>query len=148
MPKFHLEKLPEAVRQLVGSRFFVALSALSFVAFLSHAVFAPERFPPMAPLSPALWGLAPAPPPVSEFVELQPGIQQAAGEKAREALAAGIPYAPGAAQWLYTALANAAFGGDFGRTTRFLNYIALGAWSALLWWSIYLLARRGKEGLQ
>ena len=134
MLQTYIARVGPALQSLIGSRFFAAFSGLSFVAFLSHVVFFPTRFPPLAPLSPTLWGLAPAP---AALLELPPEAQS----QAREAAAHGLAYAPTVAVWAFDLLSDSVFGGDDGAAVSFLNHTALIGWSALLCLSLYLLAR-------
>lgn len=127
-------RLGPAVRQLVGSRFFSAFSGVSFVAFFAAVLYAPTRFPPIAPLSPTLWGLAPAPPELFDNAQVQ--------EKAHEFADKGVQYAPEAMQRGFTAFKTVFFHGDTAAATMSLNVAGLILWSGLLALSLYLLARQ------
>jgi hypothetical protein len=78
--------LGNAAHTLFGSRFFVATSALFFVAFLGAVTFADHRFPPITKVSfLSVVGFAPAaPPPPQAPGEISGHVQQAVD--------AGVPY--------------------------------------------------------
>jgi hypothetical protein len=79
--------LGQAAHTLVGSRFFVALSGLFFVAFFAHVTSASDRFPPITKFSFAsVLGFAPP-------IEDRPLAPDEVRTQAQNALNAGMPYA-------------------------------------------------------
>jgi hypothetical protein len=123
-----------AAHTLMGSRFFVAVSALSFTAFFAHVTNAPTRFPPITVASvPAMLGFAPP-------VEARPLAPDEVREQAGRAAEAGIPYVQP-----YIDSAREAIAGYFGANTEAVvagNYLGLALSGFALVLGLYLLARQ------
>jgi hypothetical protein len=77
-----------ALQGLIGSRFFVGLSAAFLTAFLAHVLIAPERFPQFMALNFQTMGILPPLPPAPDLPELS-GV---AKDAAQGAVQAGLPY--------------------------------------------------------
>ena len=75
-----------AVQSLVGSRFFVGVSGIFFISFLSHVTSAPDRLPPFRTAHfMSVMGFAPN-------VGAAPALPTEVSDQARSAADAGIPY--------------------------------------------------------
>lgn len=119
--------LGHAVQTLVGSRFFVAVSGIFFIAFLAHVTTAPDRFPPFTSVNfLGIVGFAPDLGPA-------PQLPSQIGEQAGKAMSAGIPYL----QDLFTS-----FMAGHPQATMYGNYLGLAVSALFLLLGLYLLARQ------
>lgn len=114
------------VHVLLGSRFFVALSGVTFITFLAHALNAGDRPPAMEffNLQAVFGAFLPPPPP-----DVLPEVARA---QAQEAAKAGLPHLMQAIDSYFAKPENA----------RAFNIGGLVVSSIFLAWSVYLLARR------
>jgi hypothetical protein len=132
----YLGRLGKGVQTLVGSRFFVGVSALTMTAFLAHVLNAPDRFPQFAVINFQTMGILPPPPPGPDLPQL--------GETARAAVdgakAAGLPYLQA---WLdvQSAKAGAWFAAHPGAVVLG-NHIGLAVSGMTTLLGAYLLARQ------
>jgi hypothetical protein len=123
-----------AVHTLMGSRFFVGVTGLFFVAFLGHVRFASERFPPVTTVSfTHVLGFAPA-------VEQRPLAPDEVRTQAAAAAEAAKPYAQ---DW-YGALSQrvADYFGAHSDAVVAGNYMGLTISGVLFLIGLYLLARQ------
>lgn len=86
--KGYVGRLGLGIQTLLGSRFFVAVSALTMTAFLAHVLTAPERFPQFAVLSFQTMGILPPLPPAPDL----PQLNGTAKDAVQGATSAGLPY--------------------------------------------------------
>lgn len=119
--------LGHAAQTLIGSRFFVAVSGIFFIAFLAHVTFAPNRFPPITSVNLLrITGFAP---------DLGPAPQLPSQVSAQvgNATQAGLPYVQDFI---------AKFMAGHPEATLYGNYIGLGVSALFLLLGLYLLARQ------
>jgi len=122
------------VQTLLGSRFFLAVTALLFVAFLSHVTTAQNRFPPIARISfTQIVSFAPQ-------GEPRPALPGEVSAQLREVAGAGRPY-------LQTFVDEQrakvrAFYADTPDAMMWTNYIGLGLSGFFFMLALYLLARQ------
>ena len=124
-----------ATQTLLGSRFFVALTGLLFVAFLAHVTVAQTRFPPITRASlTQILGFAPVQAP-------RPALPGEVSSRVEEAKRAGQPYIQRfvAAQEAKVA----AFYRANPSAVLYTNYVGLGVSGFFFMLGLYLLARQG-----
>ena len=131
--------LAHATQTLIGSRFFVAVFGVFFIAFLAHVTTAPDRLPPITKVDIVrMVGFAP---PVAPAPDLLPSEARARAEQAAAAAKkAGLPYAQP-----YIAKARAAvttYREGHPQAVFQANCIGLGISSFFLLLGLYLLARQ------
>lgn len=127
--------IAHAIQTLLGSRFFVAVLGVFFIAFLAHVTTAPDRLPPITRVD--LVRIAGFAPPVGPAPDLLPSQ---AKEDAERLARSGVPYlqpylnkAKAAATTYQEAHPQAIF---------YANCIGLGLSSFFLLLGLYLLARQ------
>ncbi len=119
--------LGHAAQTLVGSRFFVAVSGIFFIAFLAHVTSAPDRFPPFTSVN--FLGIVGFAPDMGAAPQLPSQVSEQAGNAAQ----AGLPY-------LQDAFAK--FMTGHPEATVYGNYLGLGVSAFFLLLGVYLLARQ------
>lgn len=136
--KGYAGRLGRGVQTLLGSRFFVAVSALTMTAFLAHVLNAPERFPQFAVLSFQTMGILPPLPPAPDLPQVGATVKEAAHGAAQ----AGLPYLQA---WLAEqgAKVKAYFAANPGSVV-IGNYVGLVLSGAALGIGTYLLAQQRK----
>jgi hypothetical protein len=123
------------LQTLLGSRFFVAVSALFFVAFLAHVTVAQTRFPPISRASfTQIVRFSPQP-------DARPALPDEVAAQAREAAAAGQPYAQ---RFVGEQVAKvSAFYAANPQAVLYTNYVGLAVSGFFFMLALYLLARQG-----
>ena len=131
--------LAHATQTLIGSRFFVAVFGVLFIAFLAHVTTAPDRLPPITRVDIVrMIGFAP---PVAPAPELLPSDARAQAEKAAAAAKrAGLPYVQPYITKARTAVTTYREGHP--QAVFHANCIGLGLSSFFLLLGLYLLARQ------
>lgn len=126
--------LSGATHTLLGSRFFVAVSALFFVAFLAHVTTAQTRFPPITRVSfSQIVSFAPTPAPAPD---LPPEVL----EKLAEARRAGEPAAQ---RYVEEGVGKVgAYYAAHPEAVARSNYVGLVVSGLFLMLALYMLARQ------
>ena len=119
--------LGHAVQTLIGSRFFVAVSGIFFIAFLAHVTSAPDRFPPFTSVN--FLGIVGFAPDLGTAPQLPSQVSEQVGKAAN----AGLPY-------LQDFFAK--FMAGHPQATAYGNYLGLGLSAFFLLLGLYLLARQ------
>ena len=119
--------LANATRTLIGSRFFVAVSGIFFIAFLAHVTSAPDRFPPFTPVN--FLGIVGFAPDLGERPQLPSQVSEQVGKAAD----AGLPYLQEFAARLLAGNPEMVIYG---------NYIGLAISAVFLLLGLYLLAQQ------
>ena len=119
---------------LIGSRFFVAVFGVFFIAFLAHVTTAPDRLPPITKVDIVrMIGFAPP-------IQPAPDLPSQVREQAEKAAHAGLPYVQ---PYLDKAgAAVSAYRSAHPEANFQANCIGLGLSSFLLLLGLYLLARQ------
>ena len=116
-----------ALQTLVGSRFFVAVSGIFFIAFLAHVTSAPDRFPPLTSVNfLGIVGFAPD-------LGAAPQLPSAVSEQVGNATSAGLPYVQ---DFISRFMAG------HPEATVYGNYLGLAISALSLLLGLYLLARQ------
>lgn len=122
------------VQTLLGSRFFVAVSALLFVAFFSHVMTAQNRFPPITRVSfTQIVSFAPQ-------GEPRPALPGEVSAQLQEAASAGRPYLD---VFIGEQIAKVdAFYASTPEAMMWTNYIGLGVSGFFFLLALFLLTRQ------
>ena len=127
--------LAHATQTLIGSRFFVAVLGVFFIAFLAHVTTAPDRLPPIAKVDIVrLVGFAP---PIAPAPDLLPSEARAEAERIAQS---GVPYLQP-----YLTKAGAAvttYRDTHPQAIFHANCIGLALSSVFLLLGLYMLARQ------
>lgn len=124
------------VQTLLGSRFFLAVSAIFFIAFLAHVTTAQTRFPPFTRIAlSAVGAFAP------EAAVPKPELPDEVSVHVQQAAAAGMPYVQ--AFVTEKILQVRTFYDANPQAVMNTNYIGLGLSAFFFMLALYLLARQG-----
>ena len=130
--------LAHATQTLIGSRFFVAVFGVFFIAFLAHVTTAPDRLPPITKVDIVrMVGFAP---PIAPAPDLPSEVREQAETAAAAAKTASVPYIQP-----YIAKAKQAvetYREGHPQAIFYANCIGLGLSSFFLLLGLYLLARQ------
>ncbi len=122
--------LGHAIQTLIGSRFFVAVSGIFFIAFLAHVTSAPDRFPPFTTVN--FLGIVGFAPDLGTAPQLPSQVSEQAGKAAE----AGLPYVQDFI---------AKFMAGHPEATMYGNYLGLALSALFLLLGLYLLARQESD---
>jgi hypothetical protein len=124
------------VQTLLGSRFFLAVTAIFFLSFLAHVSTAQERFPPFTRIAlSAVSAFAP------QAAGPAPALPEEVNAQVQQAVAAGMPYAQ--AFLTEQVLKVRTYYDAHPQAVVTTNYIGLGVSGLLFMLALYLLARQG-----